>query len=79
MGNKQPIRNVGEPLMLTYEEARMKLGVSLSQLYRLMRSGEITPLKLAPQVRRISTADCEAYVKRLVAEQQQTAPGADAA
>jgi hypothetical protein len=79
MGSKQPVRDMGEPLMLTYEEARLKLGVSLSQLYRLMRGGEITPLKLAPQVRRVALADCEAYVDRLVAGQQQTAPGADAA
>ena len=78
MGSKQPVRDVGEPLMLTYEEARLKLGVSISQLYRLMRSGEITPLRLAPQVRRIASADCEAYVKRLLAE-QRAAAGADAA
>jgi predicted DNA-binding transcriptional regulator AlpA len=70
MGSKQPVRDVGAPLMLTYEEARLKLGVSLSQLYRLMRSGDITPLPLGPQVRRISLAECQAYVDRLVAEQR---------
>jgi predicted DNA-binding transcriptional regulator AlpA len=78
MGSKQPVRDVGEPLLLTYEEARLKIGISISQLYRLMKSGEIIPLKLAPHVRRIALADCEAYVKRLLAE-HQGAHGADAA
>jgi len=75
MGSKQPVRDVGEPLMLTYEEARIKLGVSLSQLYRLMKRGEIHALKLDTQVRRIPTSELEAYVKRTVAEQIGTQPG----
>ena len=63
-------RDVGDPLMYTYEEARRKLGVSLSQLYRLMREGEITALPLGPQVRRITLAELESYVDRKVAEQK---------
>lgn len=63
-------RDVGDPLMYTYDEARRKLGVSLSQLYRLMRDGEITALTLGPQVRRITLAELEAYVDRRVAEQK---------
>jgi excisionase family DNA binding protein len=69
MGHKQPVRDVGEPLMLTYEEARIKLGVSLSQLYKLMKNGEIHALKLDTQVRRIPMSELDAYVKRLVKEQ----------
>lgn len=59
----------GAPLLLTYEQARTRLGVSISQLYRLMRQGEIRPLKLGKQVRRISDAELVMYVQRLESEQ----------
>ena len=39
MGRKQVQRDVGEPLMLTYQEAAVKIGVSLSRVYRLLRDG----------------------------------------
>jgi excisionase family DNA binding protein len=58
-----------DPLLLTYKKAIMKLGVSTSQFYRLMRQGEIRPLRLGPQVRRVSLAELEAYVARLEAAQ----------
>lgn len=60
--------SVGEPLMYTYQQACRKLGVSLAMLYRLMRAGEIRPLPLGPQIRRITLAELEAYVKRKIAE-----------
>lgn len=66
----------GEPLLLTYEQACEKLGVTRSQLYRMMHRGEIKPLKLGPQVRRISLAELEAYVARLEAEQHSDRPAA---
>jgi excisionase family DNA binding protein len=69
MGSKQPVRDVGEPLMLTYKEARIKLGVSLSQLYKLMKDGEIRALDLGPQVRRIPTSELDAWLDRKMAEQ----------
>ncbi len=69
MGAKQPERDVGEPLMLTHTEAARKLGISRSQLYKLLRAGEIHSLDLGPQVKRIPMAECQAYVDRLVAEQ----------
>ena len=72
VGSKQPVRDVGEPLMLTYEEARIKLGVSLSQLYKLMRRDEIHALKLDTQVRRIPMSELEAYLDRLKAQQWGT-------
>jgi len=59
--------DVGEPLLYTYQQARKKLGVSLSQLYILMKAGEIKPLPLGPQVRRISSAELQEYVNRLIA------------
>jgi excisionase family DNA binding protein len=69
MGGKQPERDVGEPLMLTYREAAAKIGISLRWLYVLMKKGEIHSLDLGGQVRRIRTSECQAYVDRLVAEQ----------
>ena len=77
MGKKQPVRDVGEPLMFTYQEARLKLGVSLSQLYKLMRDGEIHSIPLGPQVRRIALTELEAYVRK-VAKQAGVDPGAAA-
>lgn len=74
MANKQPVRDVGEPLMLTYKEACIKLSVSISKLYRLMNDGEIHNVKLGPQERRIPMTECKAYVDRLIAEQIGT-PG----
>ena len=68
MGRKQVQRDVGPPLMLTYREAAVKIGVSVSRLYRLMRDGEIHNVPTGPRERRIPLAECEAYVARLVAE-----------
>jgi excisionase family DNA binding protein len=59
---------IGDPLMYTYKQACVKLGVSISQLYKLMKEGEIKPIPLGPQVRRITLAEMEEYVKRKVAE-----------
>lgn len=69
MGSKQPERDMGEPMLLTYKEAAKKIGVSLSKLYQLLRSGEISKVELGPQVMRIPMSECQAYVDRLVAEQ----------
>ena len=74
MGHKQPERDVGEPLTLTYREAQKKLGVSQSQLYTLMRNKEIRALEMGKQVRRIPLSELEAYLERLKSEQWGT-PG----
>lgn len=66
----------GEPMLYTYKKACGKLDISISLLYRLMKAGEITPLKLAPQVRRITQAELDAYVARKVAEQHGSRPAA---
>jgi excisionase family DNA binding protein len=65
-----------EPMLLTYEEARIRIGVSISKLYRLMRQGEIRNLDLGPQTKRISLAECERYVRELEAEQYNRNPAA---
>jgi len=57
------------PSLLTYREAALKLGVSLSLLYRLMRAGEIHAKKLGPQVMRIELSELTAFVERKMAEQ----------
>jgi excisionase family DNA binding protein len=82
VGSKQPERDVGPPLFLTYKEAAKKIGVSLSKLYQLLRDGEITSVPLGPQVRRVSLSECEAYAARKVAEAEEKraarAPDGDA-
>ena len=69
MGHKQPQRDVGEPLMLTYKEAAFKISVSESVLYELLRDGKIRSVKVGPQTKRIPMSECEAYVKGLMDEQ----------
>ena len=77
MAHRQPERDVGEPMNLTYKEAAKKLGVTISQLYTLMRNGEIRKLELGPQVRRIPMTELETYQARLKAQQWgETAAGA---
>jgi excisionase family DNA binding protein len=75
MGHKQPVRDVGEPLLLTYKEACAKLGVSMTQLYTLMRNKEIRPLELGPQVRRIPMTELDAYLAKKIVEQWDKTPG----
>jgi excisionase family DNA binding protein len=73
VGAKQPERDVGDPLMLTYKEAAKKIGISLTKLYQLLRAGEIRKLELGPQVMRIPMSECEAYLDRLKAAQWDAA------
>jgi len=75
VGQKQPERDVGPPLTLTYKEACTKLGVTISQLYRLMKNKEIRALELGPQVRRIPMTELDAYLARKMAEQWDKTPG----
>ncbi len=76
MASDDDAASVGEPMMYTYKQAAGKLGISISLLYRLMNAGEIKALKLAPQVRRITQAELDAYVGRKVAEQHPDSPAA---
>lgn len=56
------------PMMLTYKQACAKANISMSQLYRAMRAGDIVPLKPGPRIRRIDPEDLQAYVDHLRAE-----------
>ena len=67
MGHKQPQRDVGEPLMLTYKEAMAKINVSDYVFYQLLREGTLHSLDVGPQTKRIATAECQAYVDELLA------------
>ncbi|HET9975587.1 MAG TPA: hypothetical protein VFQ68_45700 [Streptosporangiaceae bacterium] len=69
MGHKQPQRDVGEPLMLTYKEAAFKISVSESVLYELLRDGKIHSVTVGPQTKRIPISQCEEFVDSLIAEQ----------
>jgi excisionase family DNA binding protein len=66
---KQPERDIGPPLMLTYDEAARKIGIAKSWLYVLLREGKIHKVRLGPQTMRIPLAECEAYVAGLIADQ----------
>ena len=63
--------DAGDPMMLTYKQACTKAGISMSQLYRAMRAGEITPLRPGPRIRRIHPDELDAYVDRLKAESER--------
>jgi excisionase family DNA binding protein len=63
------------PSALTYREAALKLGVSLSMIYTLLRNKEICSVELGPQVKRIHLSELEAYVARKKAEQWAANPG----
>lgn len=57
------------PLLLKVPEACSVLRCSRSQLYLLLKSGEIKGVTIGPGQRRIPYAECEAYVARKMAEQ----------
>ena len=57
------------PLLLKVPEACKVLGCSRSQLYILLKSKEIKGMMIGPGQRRISYAECEAYVARKMDEQ----------
>ena len=75
VARKHEERDVGPPMTLTYAEARTKLNVTLSQLYTLLRSGEIRPIAFSPQVRRIPMSELEDFLERKKAEQWGATPG----
>lgn len=66
----------GDPLMYRYPQAAKKLGISVSQLYRLMAEGQIAPLRLSPKVCRITAAELDAFVEKKIAERDGGRPAA---
>jgi excisionase family DNA binding protein len=49
-------------LLLKVPQACLALGVSRSQLYALMKSGEITGILVGPHQRRIPVTEIQAYI-----------------
>lgn len=62
-----------KPLFLTYKQAAALMDVSMSKLFQMIRAGEITPVPLSKQVRRIATVECEAYADRRIAAAREAA------
>jgi excisionase family DNA binding protein len=60
---------VGPKLSLTVDEAAYLAGVSRTQMFELIRSGEVDSFLLGPQTRRVTRASVEAMIKRKAAEQ----------
>lgn len=58
-----PDHTTPKRLVLTVEQARDVLGVSLASLYRLMERGELRSFKVG-RLRRVAMADLEDYVQR---------------
>jgi excisionase family DNA binding protein len=56
------------PLLLKIPQACAVLGCSRSALFLLLKNGDLTGVMIGPRQRRISYAECEAYVARLAAE-----------
>ncbi len=61
-------------LLLRPEEAAERLGIGRAHLYVLLRRGEIRSVALGLKARRIALVDLEAYVERLRAEADESAP-----
>lgn len=56
------------PLVLSIDEARLRLGVSRSTVYRLLEAGEIHAIRIRDR-RVIPTAELDRFVTERLAEQ----------
>ena len=56
---------MNEPLLLTPEEAAERIRVGRTELFRLLRTGEIESILIGARRRRIPFAALEAYVEGL--------------
>lgn len=63
---KEPIV---ERILLTVPEAAKRLGISQAYAYRLVAAGAIKSVRLAGAMR-VPIAEIDAYIERLMAEQQ---------
>jgi len=59
------------PLTMTVEEAQVQLCLSRSRVYELIRSGELPSIKIG-RSRRVLRASLEAYLEKLLAEQENS-------
>jgi excisionase family DNA binding protein len=63
-GNAQGPEAEDQPLLHTIPEAARKLRIGKTQLYALLRAGEIPRVRLGRNTTRIAIADLEAFVAR---------------
>ena len=63
-------------LLLKIPDALTELGVSRSQLYLLLKAGEIKSVPVGKRGKRIPYSECVAYVNRHLAEPADEAPDA---
>ena len=57
------------PMTLTIAEAQAQLRLSRSRIYELIRSGDLPSVKIG-RSRRVLRASMEAYIEKLLAEQE---------
>ena len=60
------------PALLTVEGAAHYLSIGRSQMFELLRRGEIPSLTIGPRGRRVRVADLDAYVQRRLAAEGAT-------
>jgi excisionase family DNA binding protein len=66
-------RAEGPPrLLLTVEEAAERIGICRSNMFKLIRRGEVQSIKVG-RLRRVTPAALEDYVRRLTTEQDPAA------
>lgn len=56
-------------LLLSAEEAARALGIGRTRMYELLRTGEVSSVKLG-RSRRVRPEDLEEYVERLVSKEE---------
>lgn len=61
------------PLLLKIPAAARELGIGLTKMYELLRTGQIKRVRLGPNATRIPYAEIEAYIARKLAEAEQGA------
>lgn len=62
----EPVESLGPPLLLTPEQAAFLIGRSRTEIYALIRTGQVASVK-AGRRRLVSRSSCEQYVEALLA------------
>jgi excisionase family DNA binding protein len=58
----------GPRVLLTVEQAAERLSIGRSNMFKLLKTKQITSVRIG-QLRRVPASEIEAYVERLIAEQ----------